>query len=365
VNGYPEAVPELIAELDATTDNTMLRCCGFALRAIGDKRAVPALIRAIPKTLIGIESDMGLSSDDADLLKWAQLHDLDAQHMEGLYSFGRPVREILAALSQLTDQKMDEEGLWHVSFGGTESQSQLKRELFARVATKWADWWEQHSKQYVQDPEYTHVNLPQPHAKAAKAGPAEARYKTCRAHGNCVLESVFNPKANQTFYDLDTGRVVGLPEQWRKAKDLEPVLEEILAWAASEGFDLMGTRYTAPDGQAYYALRGINLQAWELGRDRWKKVFADVTVEALQAEGRPTDGLLLHFDKQSQSIDPAATAPFLYVTREGTPGMLFVGIEVNDDKIQLGIRPTGERELDPVASSKGRRFAQWDFEEAR
>ena len=28
----PSAVPELTAELDATTDNMMLRCCGFALR---------------------------------------------------------------------------------------------------------------------------------------------------------------------------------------------------------------------------------------------------------------------------------------------------------------------------------------------
>jgi hypothetical protein len=298
-------------------------------------------------------------------LKWAQLHDLDASNREELYGIGRPVREILAALSQLTDQKMDEEGLWHVSFGGTELQSQLKRELFARVATKWADWWEQHAKQYVQDPAYTHVNLPQPPAKAANAVPAEAHYKTCRAHGNCVLESVFNPKANQTFYDLDTGRVVGLPEKWRKVTNLEPLPDEILAWATHEGFDLMGTRHTAPDGQAYYVLRGINLQAWELGQERWKKVFADITVEALQAEGRPNDGLLLHFDEASQAIDPEAVAPFLYITRQGTPGMLFVGIEVNDDRIQFGIRPQGERELDPVANSKGRRFAQWDFEEVK
>ncbi|HEX7379420.1 MAG TPA: carboxypeptidase-like regulatory domain-containing protein, partial [Pirellulales bacterium] len=39
----PAAVPELIAELDATEDDMMLRSLGFTLRAIGDQRAVPAL----------------------------------------------------------------------------------------------------------------------------------------------------------------------------------------------------------------------------------------------------------------------------------------------------------------------------------
>ena len=47
-----DAVPQLCAELDRTTENRMLRRLGFALRAIGDPRAVPALIRAIPRTLL-------------------------------------------------------------------------------------------------------------------------------------------------------------------------------------------------------------------------------------------------------------------------------------------------------------------------
>ncbi len=72
----PEAVPELIAELDATSDEMMLRCCGFTLRAIGDRRAMPALIRAIPKTLVPASSDMGLLAEDEALAKWAQQYDV-------------------------------------------------------------------------------------------------------------------------------------------------------------------------------------------------------------------------------------------------------------------------------------------------
>src|SRR5262245_32913561 len=64
----PEAVPDLIAELDTTESEIMLRNLGFILRAIGDKRAVPALIRAFPKTLRKSSSDMGLRVGDKNLL---------------------------------------------------------------------------------------------------------------------------------------------------------------------------------------------------------------------------------------------------------------------------------------------------------
>ena len=62
-----DAVPQLCAELDRTTEDRMLRRLGFALRAIGDPRAVPALIRAIPKTLLPSSSDYGLIVSDKEL----------------------------------------------------------------------------------------------------------------------------------------------------------------------------------------------------------------------------------------------------------------------------------------------------------
>ena len=46
------AVPALTAALDKTSRDTEMRLLAFTLRAIGDPRAVPALIRAIPKTLL-------------------------------------------------------------------------------------------------------------------------------------------------------------------------------------------------------------------------------------------------------------------------------------------------------------------------
>ncbi len=56
------AVPELVAELDRTDRDATLRSLAFTLRAIGDPRAVPALIRAIPKALRPAGSDCGVGS---------------------------------------------------------------------------------------------------------------------------------------------------------------------------------------------------------------------------------------------------------------------------------------------------------------
>src|SRR5205807_5307890 len=75
----PDAVPDLIAELDATDNDMMLRSLGFILLAIGDKRAVPALIRALPKALRKPGSDMGCRAEDPELMALMRKHDLDKE----------------------------------------------------------------------------------------------------------------------------------------------------------------------------------------------------------------------------------------------------------------------------------------------
>jgi hypothetical protein len=73
------------------------------------------------------------------------------------------------------------------------------------------------------------------------------------------------------------------------------------------------------------------------------------------AEGRPVQDYLFHEDKNF--VDHLATASFLIFTREGTPGLIYLGIEVNDDSLKPGGISNGDNELDPVAFYKGRRFA--------
>jgi hypothetical protein len=369
----PAAVPELIDELDATDNDMMLRCLGFTLRAIGDKRAVPGLIRAIAKTLRRPGSDMGLRGQDANLVKFMQQYGLrnartaDRFNQGDRYSFGRPVCEVFGALEMLSGQKFDEEELYSVVLGGIATQELQRRRLFQRTALHWADWWEKHWSEYVQDVAYSHVNLAAFQGSDGNlTGPKPGtHFKTVGGSSNVVLQSVFDPEAREArtvFYDLDTGRQSGLPAKWRDGKGAESQLDEIIAWAAGEGFDVMGTEYVSPgDGRNWFAIRPIGLRAWELGKDRWKMETNDATIESLQGEGTPARELLLHCDRESGSYAPESKATFLFTTREGTPGLLFVGIEVRDTNVKLGpLR--GDSERNPSHFFKGRRFAWRSFE---
>src|SRR5204863_6397053 len=107
------AVPALTAELDRVSRDTQMRLLAFTLRAIGDGRAVPALIRAIPKTLLPPGSDCGMSVKDPDLLKFMQSNDLDGSSEKPAafrdnFSMGRPVREISTALQRITGAHQNE-----------------------------------------------------------------------------------------------------------------------------------------------------------------------------------------------------------------------------------------------------------------
>lgn len=364
----PAAVPELVEELDATDDGRMLGCLGFTLRAIGDKRAIPGLIRAIPKTLRPPGSDMGLEGGDANLVKFMQQNGLEETKKFFLnrgnrYLFGRPIREIFGALEGLSGQKLEEQELYGVFSGNSATQERQKRRLFERTASHWADWWEQHWSEHVHDVAYSRVNL-----AVAKVGEPVVtglqpgtHFNTQWGSANNVLQSVFDPGAIYIFYDLDTGRQAGLPRKWRNATSIEAQLDEIIAWAAREDFDIMGTEYVSPrDRRKWFAIRPIGLRAWELGKERWKMSSPDVTLESLQAEGTPAADLLLHFDRGSGSLDPQATATFLFITREGTPGLLFVGVEVKDTNVKLGAPMSGDTELESSHFLKGRRFA-WEL----
>jgi beta-lactamase regulating signal transducer with metallopeptidase domain len=359
----PNAVPELIAEMDASDNDYMLRCMGFVLRGIGDKRAVPALIRALPKACVDHGSDCGFIAKDPQLLAFMQKYDMDDtdEFKEHYYSFGRAVNEFRVALQKLTGQTHGEDEIVYVSLEGSDHQRYLQRKMYHRVAQRWADWWEQNWEKYVDDPHYAKVNLPPPPTEPASPlgefphGPA---VKIDGQHSGWLLESVRRTSAENVFYDLDTGRVSNLPKQLLADEGQPERLDDINAWAAREGFDLMGTEYTPPGSdKPHYVLRGLGLSAWHIETDRWQTLETDLQKEGPFEMGPRVDGLLAHFDSTHGRYEPAATAAFLFKTREGGYGAIFVGVEVHDDSLKPGGVSSGDEELRPIAFRKGRRFA--------
>jgi hypothetical protein len=307
---------------------------------------------------------MGLVAADPDLIKFAQANDLDRDDAGGEYGFGRPVLEIFGAIHKLTGHELNDDELYSIFQVGLPSQQQLKRELFQRRTIAWAEWWEQNWSKHLQDEDYSQVNLIIPEDEGGIEPPQlDGEFRTSRGGSNWLLESVYDPNAKRVFYDLDIGRVGALPKKWREAENVDANLEEILKWAMREGFDLMGTEVETRESGKVYALRSLAMRVWELDQVRWKADFQNVTLDDLKEEGRIADKLL--FARDGETLKPKSKAPFFYITRHGTPGLLFVGIPVDDDSLKPGGRWQGDHELNPISFKKGRRFAFTYFEEEK
>ncbi|NND99820.1 MAG: hypothetical protein HKN47_21070 [Pirellulaceae bacterium] len=328
---------------------------GFTLRAIDDKRAIPALIRAIPKTLIRRGSDMGLSTQDEELLAFGQQHDLKEQDRGNDYGFGRPVREIFGALHKISDQDFDDSQLYSVFLSGTEGQRQRKRDLFERQAARWANWWEAHAENADVPAEFRRVNLPAYEPLPPQRVDLGIDYKTDSGGFNCMLEMIQADDPRTVFFDIDTSRKAGLPKKWQNVPKEDLSVDELARWGRSEGFDMMGTQYDIGDGETCYAIRLLGTRAMQLPANRWKMRADRITLEALIDEGTPIGEYLFHHD--GDEIDVRTHAPFFVVTAEETPALLYLGIEVRDDNLKPGIAMRGDHELHPVAFRKGRRYA--------
>lgn len=121
------AVPALVEELDRTTDPWPMRMLGFTLRAIGDPRAVPALIRAIPRATgrIGGEQQ-GLKTGDAATTEFMRKHDLESTNRGSGFRLAVTYREVTATLTMLTKQDFDANELNFVDsdLGGPDQRRQ-------------------------------------------------------------------------------------------------------------------------------------------------------------------------------------------------------------------------------------------------
>jgi beta-lactamase regulating signal transducer with metallopeptidase domain len=316
-----DAVPQLCAELDRTTEDRTLRRLGFALRAIDDPRAVPALIRALPKTLVPSSSDYGLIVGDHELIEFMQAHDLGQGQGGTYFDLGRPVREIVGALHRLTGQDFEDADLFTMRLSVDPRRQVLERRIYARQAQRWQTWWEAHARKLTTDPAYHKVNLI---VHEEPLPPVKPLGKGARLIGEWQ-DAVVSPAAEANAYawnalDLDTGYRPRWPATL--PRDESPRHAKPLAqWASQNGIDLMCVTHRLPDGTETYVLRAIGMKVREITPRELRnleKLIAGGTVP----EGRPVDELLMHYDSTSQTLVPDTNGVFLFVTREGNMGVI-------------------------------------------
>ena len=318
------AVPAICKEFEATDQQRMMRRLAFALRAIGDPKAVPTLIRVLPKTLQPPLSDYGLNVESVDLDRFMRTHSGE----RGIFSFGRPVRELTFALEKLTGHKRAYD---YVTVSKSKDLRALAKQekLYYDTARGWADWWEANWKSSGVDKEYSKVNLPLLVPRELGDYPkgleiTENAQLDYGASGR-ILTPVGDADTSAAFFlDLDMGKTF---LKWPKEKlptldASEQVVKQASEWAAANGADLLCT--TLEEGTKNYALLGVNMQLWEIDSLDAKNIEEFVKKGELP-KGKPLKQPLLL--PLGQGPDAAATkigSSFLYVTRDQGLGVITI-----------------------------------------
>ncbi|MBX3439136.1 MAG: hypothetical protein KF861_16725 [Planctomycetaceae bacterium] len=315
------AVPELIAELDATDRDETLRGIAFTLRAIDDPRAAPGLIRAVPKTLRPPSSDCGVSVQDPELLAFMLQHDRRESDRE-YFAYGRPVNEVLDAIQRIIGHREppagNEDPLRHITLKGDDRHQAWQRSQFSERQAHWKDWWADHWQEFVTQDELDSVAVPVRDvdlveaAGVARFGPLFPTGADVRLgpvidvdlpSGDC-----WDAKSNM---DLDTGFLYECLEGIEREND--PQATGRFNWYRTRGVDV---HYQGLFG-------GCDLHLWRIENYRWDTIDDEVaSVHSLEL-GREVEGFYL-FDDDEEGLNQDRVATFLFTTAEGSKGILQV-----------------------------------------
>ncbi len=332
------AVPRLIEEVDRTDSERGLRAMGFVLRGIGDPRAVPALIRAIPRLIQPASSDCGLTiKNDPELLKFMWMNDLDhlgnsngAREANGLilFSYERSIREIMSALEKLTRQSHDWRGLDSAA-AKADGIIELRRQrgLFLEHARKWADWWSHNWKDFV--PEERDAQLQETQRSLAQFAetiakmPQPALPSEIPCGPQVRIDGGVSWRQFEPYLNLGIHRPPSDPGELLKNSPKDHPSPELLAWAQREGVDLLRIEIKRPDdGKTYYGYQPVGMKVWKIDNKRLKNL--DKELQTTKKLDLPPlwAGPISSVDRQTGDIDEEEPATFLFITRGGACGTL-------------------------------------------
>lgn len=143
------AVPAILRELESTSNDMERRLLLMSLRIIRDPRAVPSLIRTIPRTATR-SSDFGLVVPDLTLRKflndnyWLGANQVTADRS----SLNRSITECVAALEAITGHTEGKQVIMTVS-DGTPQEEERVANVRREFVDRWQLWWTEHQLEFV------------------------------------------------------------------------------------------------------------------------------------------------------------------------------------------------------------------------
>jgi hypothetical protein len=252
-----------------------------------------------------------------------QTHDLRGGQRGGTYfDLGRPEREIIGALQKLTGQNFGDSELFGLGRSADPRRQALQLGLFTRHARQWQTWWETHWHEFTEDAAYQKVGLnvddkPLPAATAILGPKARVEYTV---QGATLSPAIQGGEHTKYFIDLDTGASLrwpaGIPRDEARLDQ-----KQLAAWAEANGVDLTCVTHRAPDGTETFVLRSFGMKVWEISSRDLRNIDKLIAAGTLP-KGHDSGELLLHYDDQLKRSMPDANGAFIYVTREGSMGLI-------------------------------------------
>jgi hypothetical protein len=293
------AAPEIVAELDRTDRSVTIRGLAFTLRAIGDPRAIPELIRALKKRDLEAGSDYAMAVSDPALMAFMQKNQDLSSGINGTFSYGRPINEIATALVKITK---------HPDAGVLRG---LARQRY------WQDWWDAHSNEFPAEKELQ----PAPgdrdlieEAGIARFGPLFPTGKDIELGPVHEVELQFDGYVNaRSYIDFDAGRLYqfeeGISADEAKSTD-------------SGGAMLRWFRRSGVDARCNGNIIGIDLPLWLIDNRRWDTLPDEVRSRHLLNIGREATNSLVPFGRHDTDYHENQVGTFLFITREGGRGVI-------------------------------------------
>lgn len=258
------AVPQLCAELLGAARPLEISALTRILRMIGDRRAVPALIKRLEMDVPDKISDFGgLKTGDAELDQFMSLYD-DRAHAG--FDFGRPITELRGALETLTGHS---EGTDYLSFNKNgEVTKKMEDDLAKRRrdgARRWRAWWEANKSSLLNSDQLAQAELWARPAVGDTVEPAGlAAFGPMIPSGPGItfdppIEATLQPDAmvaNSTV-DFDKGVTS--------------------AYVENGGHDASASRYM-PNGEDKWrvSLNAVNCYVWPLANGQWDTIENDL-----------------------------------------------------------------------------------------
>src|SRR5262249_26708777 len=92
-------------------------------------------------------------------------------------------------------------------------------------------------------------------------------------------------------------------------------------WAEETGVDVMCITHRGEDGTETFVLRSFGMRVWEISSRDLRNIDRLVAAGKLP-EGHEVGELLMHYDPGTQQLVPDADGAFLFVTRDGSLGLI-------------------------------------------